>query len=435
MVKFDIIECRWLLSMNDDFLLENQAVVIENKKIISYGDIKKINNIYKNPTNKYKLKSHILMPGLINAHTHSPMVFLRSLADEVNLQDWLTKTIWPAEKELMGERYIYEGMQLAIYEMISNGTTCINEHYFLPKTVEQACQDFGMRAKIGIWLGNIESKWTNFDKSIDHIASLQSSDLISYAYAPHSPYLLNNDQLKALYNQYNSNPLTIHIHCNETKYEVDESIKQYKQTPIERLDSFNLINSNTCLVHMIHSNESDLNIVKNHNASIISCPKSNAKLASGILNTKKIMEKQINLGIGTDSAASNNQLSILEDARLMALNSKIIANSPQAISAYECLYAATMGNAKALGMQESIGSITPGKYADLIAIDLDRINTFPQHNPISQLLYSATPEQITHCWINGKIKMNNRKIPDMDENHIKKILNKYQLKTKNFCNY
>jgi 5-methylthioadenosine/S-adenosylhomocysteine deaminase len=186
---------------------------------------------------------------------------------------------------------------------------------------------------------------------------------------------------------------------------------------------------------MIHSSESDLNIVKNRKASIISCPKSNAKLASGLLNTKQILKKQINLGIGTDSAASNNQLSILEDARLMALNSKIVANSPKALSAYECLYAATMGNAKALGMQDSIGSITPGKYADLIAIDLDRINTFPQHNPISQLLYSATPEQITHCWINGKVKMKNRQLIDIDKNNIKKILTKYQLKTKDFCNY
>lgn len=435
MDKFDIIECRWLLSMNNDSLLENQAVVVENKKIISYGDVKKINDIYKQPNNRYQLKSHILMPGLINAHTHSPMVFLRSLADEVNLQDWLTKTIWPAEKELMGKEYIYEGMQLAIYEMILNGTTCINEHYFLPKTIEKACLDFGMRAKIGIWFGNIESKWTNFDKSINYITSLQSSDLIAYAYAPHSPYLLNNDQLKILSDQYKKTPLTIHIHCNETRYEVDESTKQYNQTPIERLDSFDLINHNTCLVHMIHSSESDLNIVKNRKASIISCPKSNAKLASGLLNTKQILKKQINLGIGTDSAASNNQLSILEDARLMALNSKIVANSPKALSAYECLYAATMGNAKALGMQDSIGSITPGKYADLIAIDLDRINTFPQHNPISQLLYSATPEQITHCWINGKVKMKNRQLIDIDKNNIKKILTKYQLKTKDFCNY
>jgi 5-methylthioadenosine/S-adenosylhomocysteine deaminase len=435
MNNFDIIECRWLLTMNNDKLLENQAVVIENNKIISFGNIEDISKNFNNPKNRYKLDSHILMPGLINAHTHSPMVFLRSLADEVNLQDWLTNSIWPAEKNLMGTEYIYDGMQLAIYEMILNGTTCINEHYFLTNTIAKACNDFGMRAKIGVFFGDINSKWADFDESISMLSSLKNHDLVSYAYAPHSPYLLNDKQLSILAAHYQTNPLTIHIHCNETKFEVDESINKHNKTPIERLDSFGLVNQDTCLVHMIHSSDSDLDIVKQQNASIISCPKSNSKLASGILHTTKVLSKNINLGIGTDSAASNNQLSILDDARLMALNSKIIANSPKALSAYQCLYAATMGNAKALGMQDLIGSITPGKYADMIAINLNKLNTFPQHNPISQILYSATAEQITHCWINGKLRMQNRVLLDVKEKDLLKISQKYQAKTADFCIY
>ena len=431
-----IIECKWLLTMTNDQVLNNHAVAINENKIIAIDTIKSINNSYT-AKNNYALKEHALMPGLINAHTHSPMVLLRSLADNVNLQNWLHKTIWPAEQALMSEEYIKDGFELAIAEMILNGTTCINEHYFFTKTSAQMCNQLGIRATIGIWLGEINSNWAQIDNCIDQgVDAIKTNnyELINYSWAPHSTYLLNDSNLRKLQQINQKHPQTIHIHCHETALEIKDSLEKYNKTPIERLHQFDLLNNKTCLIHMVHNTKNDLNLVNQYGASIITCPKSNFKLASGIFNTPEAIDNNINLGIGTDSAASNNQLSILDEARALALNSKIISCCPAAISAYDCLYAATMGNAKALGMSKTIGSIETGKYADLIAINLNHLNTYPQHNIMSLILYAATTEQITHNWINGIIKMNNRTLVNFDLKELNAKANNYQQYTKKLCN-
>ncbi|MBM93157.1 MAG: N-ethylammeline chlorohydrolase [Legionellales bacterium] len=428
----------WLLTMEPDQPdpIEGFGLVIDHSEILEIGPVETLKQRYDTQETFY-LDQHILLPGLINAHTHSPMVFLRALADDLRLERWLRDSIWPAEKALISKSFIEDGMRLAIAEMFKSGTTCINEHYFMPDVSARVCSQLGMRATIGLWLGDIETPWNpsiehGFIKGAAYLKEAFQHDLIQYAWAPHSPYLLDNSALEQLSTLIAEDPRPVHIHCHETAYEVENSLRTLGMRPIERLQTFDLLNSKTILVHMVESIQEDLEHVLSAGSHIITCPKSNAKLASGHLNAHEVIKTGINLGIGTDSAASNNALSILDECRMLALSSKITAQDPAALSAYQCLHAATLGNAAALGLSGVTGSLKAGKQADLIAINLDELNTYPHHHPIAQLIYAVQTHQISHVWTQGILRLKERSFTEIDESELKSLAHQWAQSTKDF---
>ena len=433
-----LIEARWGLPMSHRHpeIMDHWAVAISDGVIVETGPSDTLNQTYT-ADEHIQLKHHVLLPGFINAHTHSPMVLLRALSDDVRLENWLKDCIWPAEKSLISESFIEDGMRLAIAEMLRSGTTCINEHYFMPSIAAQACQTIGMRAVIGLWVGDIQLPWAPsvdacFEAGLKLLDQAQFSDIIQFSWAPHSPYLLNDAQLKQLASCSNSTQLPVHIHCHETQHEIEHSMRTLGLRPLARLASSGLLNERLILVHMVETNQEDLAQLAAAGSHVITCPKSNAKLASGHTPLVEIRNAGINVGLGTDSAASNNSLDMLEECRMMALFSKAVTQNPAALSAYDCLYAATMGNAQALGLETQIGSIDVGKQADLIAVNLDALNTYPHHHPIAQLVYAAHSQQISHVWTQGRLRIKEGSFIDIDEQKLKRIAKNWSDKTSKF---
>lgn len=433
-----LIEARWGVPMSHPHpeIMEHWAVAVSEGVIVATGPADRLKQIYTSDEH-IQLTKHVLLPGFINAHAHSPMVLLRALSDDVRLKNWLEDCIWPAEKSLISQSFIEDGMCLAIAEMLRTGTTCINEHYFMPSIAAQTCQTMGMRAVIGLWVGDIQLPWAPsvdacFEAGLTLLDQAQFSDIIQFSWAPHSPYLLNDTELKKLASYSHSTQLPVHIHCHETQHEIEHSMRTLGLRPLARLAASGLLNEKLILVHMVETNQEDLAQLVTAGAHVITCPKSNAKLASGHAPLLEIRSAGVNVGLGTDSAASNNSLDMLEECRMMALLNKAVTRNPAALSAYECLYAATMGNAHALGLEAQVGSIDVGKKADLIAFNLDSLNTYPHHHPIAQLVYAAHSQQISHVWTQGRLRIKEGSFVDIDEQKLKRIAKHWSDKTSQF---
>jgi len=369
------------------------------------------------------LPHHVVLPGLINAHTHAAMSLLRGLADDLPLMDWLNHHIWPAEAAHVSPTFCADGVDLAMAEMIKSGTTCFNDMYFHPDVTAQRVDAAGMAAVVGLIVLDFPTGWAKDADEYIHKGrevhdTLHGHPRIKTIFAPHAPYTVSDAPLRKLRIFANELGIGVHMHVHETVGEVAMAVEAGGQRPWARLRELDLLGPDFIAVHMTQLSDDEITQAAEHKISVAHCPESNLKLASGFCPVAWLLAAGVNIAIGTDGAASNNDLDMLGEMRSAALLAKAVANDAQALSATQALHAATMGGARALGLHREIGSLVPGKRADFIAIDLNDVSTQPLYNVISQVVYAASREQVTHSFVAGQALMRNRVLTTLDEGAI-----------------
>lgn len=414
-----LIEARWVFPAEPDHsTLDNHAVVIHQGKIVDVLPVSESINRY-DPKQRIVLSNHALIPGLINLHTHAAMTLMRGLADDLPLMEWLKEHIWPAEQRHVNETFVYDGTRLACAEMLRGGITCFNDMYFFPEAIAQAVLSAGMRAMIGMIAIDFPTAYAS--DADDYLAkgmalrdTLQSEPLLSFSFAPHAPYTVSDKTFSSILTYAEQLDVPIHLHLHETEDEIRIDQEAYGFRPIERLQQLGLLSPNLIAVHMIHLNESDIKLIKRNGCNIVHCPSSNLKLASGFAPVAIYLDSGINVGLGTDSAASNNRLDMFEEMRLAALLAKAVSGKANTLPAYQALQMATINGARALGLEEITGSISPGKAADITAIDFSDLNLTPCFDPISHIVYAANREHVSHVWVNGKMLVENKQLTTLN---------------------
>jgi len=430
-----IISAPWIFTSGaEGKLLSDYAIVIENDKVIDLVPENKVFDEYES-NNTYQLTDHIVIPGLINAHAHAAMSLFKGFADDLPLQDWLNNHIWPAEKEFVNSSFVKDGSILAMSEMIKSGVTTFNDMYFFPDATAEAVKELGVRSNIGLVVLDFPTNYATDPedyllKGFEFRDKWRNEELITTSIAPHAPYSVSNEAF-TLINTYSEElSINIHTHLHETQWEIEDSIAKYGMTPVQRLNNLGIIGPSLMAAHCVHLNEQDMATLAKNRVSIIHNPSSNMKLGSGIADIAKMLKQNLNVSLGTDSSASNNRLDIMEEMRLAALLIKGTTKSPELISAKEAIKMATINGAKALGLDSIIGSIEKNKKADLVAIDLSTIENQPIYNPLATLVYSSSRSDVSYVWIDGKIKLKDKKLVTIDEQVIIQLAKKWQRKLK-----
>ena len=378
-----------------------------------------------------RLPGHVLMPGLINAHNHSPMTLLRGYADDLALQTWLNDYIWPTEARFVDSRFVMDGARLAIAEMIRSGTTCFNDQYFYPRHIAQASAELGMRVNIGLpimeqatpWAGDFEDY---VSRGLDVADSFDKGGLVTFSLAPHAPYSVSDSGLARIAEISAERGIRVDMHCLETAYDIEHSMENHGIRPLERIDQLGLLNDRLLAIHMTQLQEGDCERVAQAGTHVAHCPQSNLKLASGICPVARLQRAGVNVCVGTDGAASNNNLDLLEEVRTAAMLAKVEAGDPTVVNAIEALEMATINGACAMGLDEEIGSIEVGKQADLSALNLESLQTQPLHNLFSQIIYAASSGQFSDVWIAGQQVMKNNELTTVSETDLMAVASEWQ---------
>lgn len=418
-----ILHARWILPVtSSDPLLHNHCVVIDDGRISEILPSESARSLYQASFEK-NYQQHLLMPGLINAHTHSPMSLFRGLADDLHLEDWLHNHIWPAEAKWVSDEFVHDGTQLAIAEMLRSGTTCFNDMYFFPDVTARLARDIGIRACIGLIAIDFPSAWAGnateyIDKGLELHDHFRSDSLIHTPFAPHAPFSVADEALSRIRMLADEMDLPIHIHLHETPEEINQSIKQYGKRPLERLNDLGLVSPNLVAVHLTQVTDDEISLLAESGSHIVHCPESNLKLASGFCPVSKLMDAGVNVALGTDGSASNNDLSMLGEMHTASLLGKGISQNASALNAMQTVRMATINGAKALGLEQKTGSLEPGKYADIIALDFSALEMQPVYNPIANLIYSSSREQVTDVWVAGKHLLKDRQLTTLNEQEI-----------------
>ncbi len=414
-----VLEARWVIPVEPQgVVLEHHAVALAGDVIVDVLPIATAQAKYTN-AQRVDLGEHALIPGLINAHTHNAMTLMRGLADDLPLMTWLQQHIWPAEARVMGPEFVRDGVELAIAEMLRGGTTCCNENYFFPDVQAATYLRHGFRVAVGLPFIEFASAWAKsrdeyFDKNLAVHDEFKGEALITTTLAPHAPYTVADESFARIRMLSDHLDIPVHIHVHETAQEVEDSRKQHGMRPLARLQSLGLVNDHLIAVHMTQLTDAEIALCAEAGVSVAHCPESNLKLASGFCPAEKLRRAGVNLAIGTDGCASNNDLDMFGEMRTAALLAKGVANDASAFDAAFALQAATLNGAKALGLADRIGSIVPGKQADLTAVRLDSLETQPLYNAISQLVYATGRHQVSDVWIAGVRKLENGVLPGID---------------------
>jgi 5-methylthioadenosine/S-adenosylhomocysteine deaminase len=418
-VSTKLIHARYTVPVRPDHVVyENYCVAIKGDVILDVLPLLEARTAWPG-AEIIELPDHVLIPGSINAHTHSPMTLLRGYADDMELHVWLRDHIWPAEREFVGPEFVADGTRLAIAEMLRAGTTCFNDMYFFPDATIETCQEVGMRASIGIPIIEMESAWAKdvdsyFEKGLRLHVQWETQPLISFTLSPHAPYTVSDETLRRISALSKERGFPVHMHLLETEWEIKQSHQQHELHPLSRLEQQGLLDSNLLAVHMAQLSAEDIEKLAGVGAHIVHCPQSNLKLASGICPLTDLLKAGVNVALGTDGAASNNDLDLLAEAQTAALLAKGISGDAQAVNAFQVLEMMTINGARALGLGERIGSIEKGKQADLCALDLGVPETQPLYHVISQLIYAASRRQVSDVWVAGKRLLDSGQLTTID---------------------
>ena len=364
------------------------------------------------PQQTLDLPGQVLLPGLVNLHTHAAMSLLRGYADDLPLMRWLGERIWPAETGHAGPDFVRAGTLLACAEMVRGGITTFNDMYFFPDAAAQAARQIGMRAVLGIVVIEFPTRYAA--DADDYLAkglairdASNDDPLLSFCLAPHAPYTVADKTFRNIATLAGQLEIPVHVHLHETAHEIEESLKQHGVRPIERLRRLGLLGPQLIAVHAVHLEAAEIDLLAREACHVAHCPTSNLKLGSGIAPMSAIQSRGLNFGLGTDGAASNNRLDLFHEMRHAALLAKGASQDAEVLDAHRTLEAATLGGARALGLDRRIGSLLPGKAADLCAVRLDEWLIQPCFDPASHLVYVAGREQVTHTWVEGKLVMSN----------------------------
>jgi 5-methylthioadenosine/S-adenosylhomocysteine deaminase len=419
-----LLHGRWVIPVDSkNRYLEHHSIAVQDDKILAVLPSAEADRKYNANTVRH-YDQHALIPGLINCHTHAAMNLFRGLADDLKLMDWLEHHIWPAEAEHINENFVHTGTELAIAEMIRSGTTCFNDMYFFPDVTARVAAEIGMRACVGLILIDFPTVWANnsaeyIDKGLTVFDHYKGHELVTTAFAPHAPYTVSDEPLKQILTLADELELNIHMHLHETAFEVSEARKNNGMRPIERLQKLGLINPSLQAVHMTQLNDDEISLLADSGSHVVHCPESNMKLASGICPVNELMNAGINVALGTDSSASNNNLDMLGEMQSAAFLAKVSTMDATALPADTVLQMATINGARALNMDDITGSLETGKFADIVAVNFDTIETLPVYDPISHLVYSCSREQVSDVWIAGKQRMTERVLNTVDETLLK----------------
>ncbi|MGO1068240.1 TRZ/ATZ family hydrolase [Lysobacter sp. CA199] len=414
-----LIEAAWVVPVEPHaVVLEDHAVAVKAGVIIDILPIHEARARYAAAETVSRPES-ALIPGLVNAHTHNPMTLLRGIADDLPLMEWLQGHVWPVENAVIGPQFVEDGTTLAIAEMLRGGTTCANENYFFPDVQAAVYKRHGFRARVGLPVIDFPTAWAKtsdeyFDRAGEVHDLWRDDALVATAFAPHAPYTVSDANFERVRMLADQLDLPIHLHTHETAQEVADSIKQYGQRPLARLDRLGLVTDRLIAVHMTQLTDAEIALCAERGVSVVHCAESNLKLASGFCPVCKLQHAGVNLAIGTDGCASNNDLDMFGETRTAALLAKAVASDAKALDAFSALRAATLGGAKAMGFEDKIGSIQIGKQADLVCVDLGQLETQPVHHLVSQLIYATGRHQVGDVWIAGRAKLRERVLVDMD---------------------
>ena len=414
---------RWILPVEPaGAVLEDHALAVRGERIAALLPGAEAKRRWPR-VRRVERPDHVVIPGLVNAHTHAGMTLLRGFADDTPLQAWLEDHIWPAEARHLGEDYVRAGTELALVEMVRSGTTCFADMYFFPDVGAEVAVDRGVRMAVGLPMVDFPNRWAadrqaSLRKNAELYGRYRGQAGISFTMAPHAPYSVDDAGLALCVELAEERDIPIHIHVHETTGEIAESLQQHSCRPLARLDRLGVVNERLMAVHAVHLEEEEIAMLAERGCSVAHCPQSNLKLASGLAPVARLLAAGVNVALGTDSTASNNDLDLLEEARTAALLAKGVSGKADAVSAAEALEMATLAGARALGLDGEIGSLRPGKAADFVALDLSAANTQPVYDPASLVAYSGKSSQITDVWVRGKAIMEAGRLGWDDEDRI-----------------
>ena len=422
--KIDLlINSRWIIPVvPENRIFENCALAVDQQKIVGiYPQAEASSKFVADSV--VDLGEHIVMPGLVNAHGHAAMSLLRGYADDLPLRPWLEEHIWPVEARVLSEQFVADGTDLAMAEMIKTGTTCFADMYFFADSVAEQVRRSGMRSQVGFTVFDFPTAGGKdpddyIHKGLQLRDSFKGDELIKIACAPHAPYTVGDETMRRIATYANELDMAVHIHCHETAQEVRDSLKLYSCRPLQRLDDLGILLPQTQLVHMTQIDQDDIRLIQDNNCHVVHCPESNLKLASGFCPVGKLIDAGINVAIGTDGAASNNDLDLFGELKTAALLAKAVAGDAATLDAHAALRMATINGAKALGWEDQTGSLEAGKSADIIAVEISSLSQKPLYNPASQLVYSNAGSQVTHSWVAGKALLKERALMTLDEQNL-----------------
>ncbi len=414
-----LISARWIVPVQPDrVVLEDHAVAVHGGAIVEVLPRDDASKKYA-PHERVELPEHALIPGLVNAHTHNPMTLLRGLADDLPLMQWLQEHIWPVEARVIGPEFVRDGVELAIAEMLRGGTTSCSENYFFPDAQTAAYKAHGFRAMVGLPIIEFPSAWARdrdeyFERALAVHDQYRGDPLIGTTFAPHAPYTVADASFERIRMLSDQLDLPVHLHLMETVQEVEDSKREHGLRPMQRLQKLGLLNDRLIAVHMTQVSDAEVAGCAEAGVSVVHCPESNLKLASGFCPAEKLRRGGVNLALGTDGCASNNDLDMFGELRTAALLAKAVASDAAAFDDAFALRAATLNGAKALQLDAKIGSIEAGKRADLVAVKLDEVETQPLYNVISHLAYAVSRRQVSDVWIDGARKLADGALVDFD---------------------
>ncbi len=414
-----LIHARWVIPVEPDRrVLEYHSIAIDDGRISAIVPSAEARQSFQ-PRTSVNLASHALIPGLVNAHTHAAMTLLRGIADDLHLMDWLQNHIWPAERQWVSEQFVHDGTQLAIAEMLRSGTTCFNDMYFFPEVTARVAAASGIRTCVGLIMLDFPTAYADspdqyLAKGLALHDEYRHHPLVRSAFAPHAPYTVSDPPLKKVQVLADELDLPVHMHLHETVSEVEESCSRTGRRPLDRLETLGLLSPTLTAVHMTQLHDDEIARLASAGASVVHCPESNLKLASGFCPVQKLLDAGINVALGTDGAASNNDLDMLGEMRTAALLAKAICNDAAALPAHSVLRMATLNGARALGMGDETGSLAAGKWADIAAVDLGTLETQPLYHPVSQLVYAASRNQVSDVWVAGQHLLRNRELTQLE---------------------
>jgi 5-methylthioadenosine/S-adenosylhomocysteine deaminase len=418
-----LIHSRWIAPVEPAAtLLEHHSIVIHEGRVVAILPTAQALTSYS-ATIEHSLDRHLLIPGLINAHTHAAMSLLRGLADDLPLNEWLNEHIWPAESRWVNEEFVHDGTQLAMAEMLRSGTTCFNDMYFFPEIAARAAAHCGMRASIGLIVLDFPTVWAHdaaeyISRGLAVHDQYRSDPLITTMFAPHAPYTVSDQPLEHVRMLADELDMGIHMHVHETTDEIDKAVELTGKRPLARLRDLGLLSPAMLCVHMTQLSAEEIGEYAASGAHVVHCPESNMKLASGFCPTHALNSAGINVALGTDGAASNNDLDMLGEMRTAALLGKAVCGDASALPAHSILKMATLNGAMALGIDADVGSLRPGKWADITAVCLDTLETQPVYDPVSQLVYASGREQVTNVWVAGQQLLKERRLTTLDGSDI-----------------
>jgi 5-methylthioadenosine/S-adenosylhomocysteine deaminase len=402
----EVIEARWVLPVEPWEVIDDGAVAIDAGEIVTVGPAAQVAAQFPQAP-RVRLPEHVLMPGLVNAHTHAAMTLLRGFADDVPLMTWLHERIWPAEGRWVDPQFVADGTRLAAAEMLAGGVTCFSDMYFFPVEAIEAARAAGIRILSGQVVVDATTNYASdaaehVEKALTVIHDYQGVPGVHLALAPHAPYTVSDEIFAELVGYCEQFDLPLHTHVHETRAEVDQGVAQYGVRPLERLDRLGVVTSRLIAAHAVHLTDAEIALLAERDAAVVHCPASNLKLASGVARLTDWLGSGLRVGFGTDGVASNNRLDLLDDVRLASLLAKGTSGDAAAVPARQALHTATLGGARAIGLGDSIGSLSAGKAADLIALDLGGFEVAPLYDVASHVVYCAQRQHVTDVWVAGR---------------------------------